>query len=282
MRTVIFGVKGQLGRELLALFRSKGEVGGHDLPELDIADADAVRGAVEAFAPDLVINAAAFTDVDGAEDEPAAAFRTNEAGARHVAQAAADQGAPVVYYSTDYVFGGTKTTPYVPGDAVSPIGVYARSKAAGEAATRMAGPKHFIVRTAWLYGPGGRNFVEKMLRAAATRPSLKVVADEVGSPTYTRDLAEATLALVETEAYGTYHAVNDGACSRYEFAGNVLALAGLATPISPCASSEFPTKAERPLYSVLSTEKLEAVTGYAMRPWQEALKAYMTRRDLQA
>lgn len=278
MRTLVFGGKGQLGKDLVAVFGGAGAAHGHDLPELDIAQADAVQGAVEAFAPDLVLNAAAFTNVDGAEDDAEGAFRVNETGAQYVAAAAAQRGAPVVYYSTDYVFGGTKTTPYGPGDTVSPIGVYARSKAAGEAATRAANSKHFIVRTAWLYGPGGNSFVEKILRAAAARPELRVVEDEMGSPTHTLDLAEATRALVKTAAYGVYHAVNAGACSRYEFARAIVALAGLDTPIHACASSEFPTKAERPLYSVLSTAKLEKVSGYVMRPWQEALASYMNRR----
>jgi len=262
----------------MALFGREGETAGYDLPALDLADLDAVRTAIVAFAPELILNAAAYTNVEQAEDDRDAAFRVNETGARNVAEAAADHGVPVVYYSTDYVFGGAKRTPYVPEDSLAPIGVYAQSKAAGEAATRQAGPRHFIVRTAWLYGPGGNHFVEKILRAASSRPELKVVNDEVGSPTHTLDLAEATRALGRTEAYGVYHAVNTGACSRYEFAKAILAEAGLDVRVTPCASAEFPTKAERPLYSVLSTEKLKRATGYAMRPWREALAVYMARR----
>lgn len=278
MRTLVFGDKGQLGRELVALFAGEGEAEGHDLPELDIAAPGAARDAVAAFRPDLVINAAAYTDVDGAEDNPGEAFRVNETGARLAAAAAADRGVPVVYYSTDYVFGGAKKSPYAPEEPVAPVGVYACSKAAGEVVTRLASRNVFIVRTAWLYGPGGNNFVEKILRAAASRPTLKVVDDEVGSPTYTRDLAEATLALARTTAYGTYHAVNAGACSRFEFATAILRLAGLDTPVSPCASTEFPMKARRPAYSVLDSAQLERVTGYVLRPWQEALRDYMSRR----
>lgn len=280
MRTLIFGAKGQLGRDLSAVFRDCSEVAGHDLPELDIADVAAVRAAVDAFTPGIVINAAAYTDVDGAEDALEVAFRVNETGARNVAEAAAQIGAPVVFYSTDYVFNGAKRTPYLPEDPPAPLGVYARSKAAGEAATRAANPKHFIIRTAWLYGPGGNNFVEKMLRAAAVRPELKVVAEEIGSPTHTLDLAEATLALVRTQAYGVYHAVNAGSCSRFEFAKRIVALAGLTTPVTPCTAAEFPTKAPRPVYSVLSSEKLERVSGYRLRPWEEALEHYIRRRSL--
>lgn len=279
MRTLIFGVRGQLGRDLLKQFSVSGKVSGYDLPELDIADGAAVHAAVKESAPDVIINAAAYTDVEGAEDHIEAAFLANEAGARHAAEVAAYFNVPIVYISTDFVFDGTKNTPYLPEDPVSPLGVYARSKAAGEAATRKANPRHFIVRTAWLYGPGGNNFVEKMLRAAQTRPKLEVVEDETGSPTHTYDLAESIHALCETTAYGIYHAVNAGACSRYEFACEILRLAGLDTPISPCAAVAFPSKAARPAYSVLDTGALERAAGYVPRPWKAALTHYMQRRE---
>ncbi len=275
MRTLIFGAKGQLGRDLMTVFGDAGEVSGHDVDTVDIADRAAVERIVSEFNPELIVNAAAYTDVEAAEGNEAKAFAVNETGAGILAASA---GAPVVYYSTDYVFGGTKTTPYLPDDAVDPIGVYARSKEAGERATRAANARHFIVRTAWLYGPGGNNFVEKILRAASQRPSLRVVDDEVGSPTHTWDLALATRALAATTAYGTYHAVNAGACSRYEFALAILELAGLRTPVEPCSSAEFSTKAERPLYSVLSNAKLERATRHAMRPWRDALAHYVKRR----
>ncbi len=278
MRTLIAGSKGQLGKDLVARFAQDGEVFGFDLPELDIADAGAVRAVVRETRPDVIINAAAYTNVDAAEDDAANAYRVNERGAECVAQAAAEAGVVVVYYSTDYVFGGAQTRPYVPGDAIAPIGVYAKSKAAGEAATRAATPRHFIVRTAWLYGPGGNSFVEKVLAAAASRPELKVVSDEIGSPTHTFDLAEATRALVKTEAHGSYHAVNSGSCSRFEFAKLVLELGKSETPMSPCSSSDFATKAERPLYSVLSTASLEAACGHQFPTWEDGLRHYMTRR----
>lgn len=279
MRVLLLGAKGQLGRELMRAFAAEGVVQGVDLPEMDIANAAAVARLFQTAQPDLAVNAAAYTNVESAEDDRAAAFAANETGARNVAEAAAARRIPVVYYSTDYVFGGTKTTPYEPADAMAPIGVYAKSKAAGERATAAANSQHFIVRTAWLYGPGGNNFVEKILRAAATKPELRVVSDEVGSPTHTEDLAEATRALCRTRAYGIYHAVNEGACSRFEFAQAIIRLAGLRTPITPCASAEFPAKAERPRYSVLSNRKLERVTGHRMRPWREALERYMQRRE---
>ncbi len=278
MRTVIFGVKGQLGRELYARFSEGGEVVGVDLPEVDITDARQVAEVLAKVQPELVLNAAAYTDVERAESEPAQAFEVNEAGARHIAQAAENVGATVVYYSTDYVFGGTQQQPYRPEDATAPLAVYGRSKWAGEQATRSESTRAFVLRTAWLYGPGGNNFVEKILRAAQQRSELRVVEDEVGSPTHTWDLAEATWDLVQTQAYGTYHAVNAGACSRFAWAQAIVAAAKLSTAVHPCAASEFPTQVERPAYSVLDTSSLTAACGYRMRPWQEALAMYMERR----
>jgi dTDP-4-dehydrorhamnose reductase len=282
MRSLIFGAQGQLGRDLLVRFAQEGEVLGVDLPEVDIADGEAARATLDRFPADWVINAAAYTDVEGAEDDAEAVFRVNEQGAGRVARAAGAAGVPVIYYSTDYVFDGTKRRPYEPEDTAAPISVYARSKWAGEAATRQANPRHFIIRTAWLYGPGGHNFVERILRAATTRPSLKVVDDEIGSPTYTWDLAAATAALCKTDNYGPYHIVNAGSCSRFEFAQAIVRLRGIDTPVVPCRSSEFPTKAARPLYSVLSNAKFEAATGHGMRRWEEALHAYMDRRRQEA
>lgn len=281
MHTLIVGARGQLGRDLVDVFSGEGDVTGLDIPELDITNADALRAVAEQLRPSLLVNAAAYTDVESAEDNRAAAFAANEDGARNVARVAAQLGVPVVYFSTDFVFGGNKSTPYTEEDPIAPRGVYAESKAAGESAVRDACAQHFIVRTAWLYGIGGNNFVEKILRAAATRPRLQVVHDEVGSPTFTRDLAEATRALCKTTAYGTYHAVNAGACSRFDFARAILLGAGLATPIDPCAATEFPSKAPRPSYSVLSVEKLRAASGYVMPPWEDALRRYLQARETQ-
>ncbi len=278
MRTLLFGSKGQLGRDILQVFQRECVVQGYDLPEVDIADEVALQPIVEQFGPDLLINAAAYTDVEGAEDEFEKAFLANETGARNIAELAAYHEIPVIYISTDFVFDGTKKTPYVPGDPIAPLGVYGKTKAAGEHATVVANPRHFVMRTAWLYGPGGNNFVEKVLRAAANRPELMIVEDEVGSPTHTLDLAEAALALAKTQAYGTYHAVNTGACSRFEFAKAFLELAEADTVVKPCPASDYPSKAQRPSYSVLDTASLTAASGYTMRPWQEALAHYMERR----
>lgn len=282
MRTLILGAGGQLGRDLVAAFQASGEVRGYTRDEVDITDENALYRVVEQFPPDVILNAAAYTNVDAAEDDLERAFMVNEAGARHVAELAAYREIPVVYFSTDYVFGNAKVMPYEVDDPLSPLGVYGRSKAAGEAAVRKACPQHFIIRTAWLYGPGGNNFVEKILSAAASRPKLRVVEDEVGCPTSTKDLAEATFYLVRSRHYGIYHVVNGGACSRYEQARSIVGFAELNTEVEPCASAEFPSKAERPRYSVLSTHAYEEATGHTMRPWKDALMDYMQHRQLHA
>ncbi len=189
---------------------------------------------------------------------------------------------PVVYYSTDFVFDGTASTPYTEEmgfpDLV-PLSTYGRTKLMGESATRLANPNHFILRTAWLYGPGGNNFVEKILAAAKARPELRVVSDEVGCPTHTWDLAEATMALCEKAAPGTYHFVNGGSCTRFEFAKAILELAEIGTPVQPCLASDFPTAARRPARAVLSTDKYTQTTGLTPRPWRDALAHYIERRN---
>ncbi|MCL4691897.1 MAG: dTDP-4-dehydrorhamnose reductase [Candidatus Hydrogenedentes bacterium] len=279
MQTLIVGADGQLGRELIEVFSVEGPTTGLTFAELDILDVSALRYAADRVSPDIIINAAAYTDVERAESERDAAFAVNETGARNVAELARERDIPTVYFSTDFVFDGSKREPYEADDPVSPRGVYAASKAAGEAATRDTWDKHFIIRTAWLYGIGGNNFVEKILRATETRPSLRVVDDEIGSPTYTRDLAEATRALARTAAYGTYHGVNGGQCSRFEFAQEILRLAGLTNAVEPCRANEFPSKAPRPAYSVLSNARLEEACGFAMPHWKDALQRFMQKRE---
>jgi len=281
MRTLILGCKGQLGRDLMNVFADSGAVEGRDLPELDIASRDQVAAVIDDFKPDIVINAAAYTDVDGAEDDWDGAYRTNALGARITARAACEANIPIVYYSTDFVFDGRKTGPYVEDDPVAPVSAYGRSKAEGEQAVREENPRHFIIRTAWLYGPKGNCFPDKIIRRAGKHPELKVVEDEIGSPTHTWDLAEATRALVNTVSYGVYHGVNSGHCSRFDLAKEVLRLAGIDIPVRPCAAKEFPTKAERPRFSVLSTEKLTRNSGYTFRKWEDALAHYMERRRKQ-
>ncbi|MFP4172586.1 MAG: dTDP-4-dehydrorhamnose reductase [Candidatus Hydrogenedentota bacterium] len=278
MKTLVFGAKGQLGRDLAAVFGRDGECVGADLPEVDIAEPGAAAKIAREVQPAFVINAAAYTDVEGAEEDRNKAWRVNVEGARRVAEAALAVEAPVVYISTDFVFDGRKTVPYEPDDPPGPLSVYAESKAAGEQATLEANPRHFIVRTAWLFGPGGNNFAEKMLGLAETRSELRVVDDEIGCPTHSWDLAEALQALAAVERYGIYHAVNAGSCSRFEFAQAIFRNAGLEVKVHPCSADEYPTKAARPRYSVLNPVLLEEITGYRFRPWEDALRHYLQRR----
>jgi len=199
-----------------------------------------------------------------------------------VAQLAAYHDIPVVYFSTDYVFGDGADTPIPVNAPIAPISVYGRSKAAGEQAVRKATTQHLIVRTAWLYGPGGNNFVEKILRLASERDAIKVVEDEIGSPTHTLDLAEATYYLLRARKFGTYHLVNSGSCSRFEQARAIRDIAELKCSIEPCGAAEFPSRAQRPRYSVLDMSEAEAIMKHTMRPWKEALFDYMQRREVHA
>jgi dTDP-4-dehydrorhamnose reductase len=234
---------------------------GYSRAELDLTDAAAVH---EAIGPDdLVVNCAAWTDVDGAEEHEDEALRINRDGARNVAEAA---GA-VVYVSTDYVFDGTKRAPYVESDPVNPMTAYGRTKLEGERATAAANPRHFIARTSWLFGPGGKNFVETML---ALGPEVRVVDDQVGCPTFTGHLADALVRLAGTEEYGVHHVAAAGSCSWFEFAREIFARAGSDTRAEPCTTADFPRPAPRPAYSVLESER-----GNRLPTWQEGLDAYL-------
>ncbi len=248
-----------------------------DLPEIDICNYRALNRELLAFHPGLILNAAAYTNVEQAEEEPEAAYAVNEYGARNVAAAAGALGVPVVYYSTDFIFDGAQSAPYLETDSPSPLNIYGKSKLAGEQATRSATDRHYILRTAWLFGPGGNNFVEKIRRLAAARDCIRVVTDEIGSPTHTWDLAEATWRVCATNAYGVYNAVNAGACSRFELARAIIEITGLKTVVEPCSASEMPVKAKRPACVVLTAEKLEQTTGAPMRSWREALDQYLRR-----
>jgi dTDP-4-dehydrorhamnose reductase len=229
--------------------------------ELDVTDAAAVREALAGA--DLVINCAAYTNVDGAEDDAEGAMRVNRDGARNVAEAATK----VVYVSTDYVFDGSKRGPYVESDPTGPLSAYGRSKLEGERATAEANERHFIVRSSWLFGAGGRNFVETMLGLG---PEVRVVDDQVGCPTFTGHLAEALVRLAGGEDYGTHHLAASGSCSWFEFARAIFDRAGVDTRVEPCTTAEFPRPAPRPANSVLGSER-----GHRLPTWQEGLEAYL-------
>jgi dTDP-4-dehydrorhamnose reductase len=237
---------------------------GYTRADLDVTDRAAVRQAIGSG--DVVINCAAWTDVDGAEEHEAEAMRVNRDGARNVAEAAGT----VVYVSSDYVFDGTKREPYVESDPVNPLSAYGRTKLAGERATADANPRHFIVRSSWLFGTGGKNFVETMLGLG---PEVRVVDDQVGSPTFTGHLAGMLWLLGRSADYGVHHIAASGACSWFEFARAIFERAGSDTRVEPCTTAEFPRPAPRPAYSVLGSER-----GHTLPSWQDGLDAYLAVR----
>jgi len=250
-----------------------------DLAEMDITDHVATRDVMQAARPEVVIHAAAMTAVDRCESEPDLAHRVNAIGSRNVALAAERAGAAIVYIGTDFIFDGGSRTPYREYDAPRPLSVYGASKLAGELAVREHARRHYVVRTAWLYGAGGPNFVETILRAARAGRPLRVVNDQEGAPTWTEDLAAAIAALIETELYGVYHVTNAGHCSWYQYALAILSGAGLgAAAIEPVTTAEWGAPAARPAYSVLANFAW-AASGFApLRPWPEALAAYLLSR----
>lgn len=275
MRMVLTGHKGQLGRALLPLLAGH-EVAGVDLPEYDITDRGALRAAIRDFRPDLILHPAAMTDVEGCARDPDLAYRVNGMGTQNVALAAAEVGAEMLYVSTNEVFDGQATEPYHEWAPRNPINAYGRSKLAGEWYVQNLLTRFFIVRTAWLYAPGGRNFPHRILQLADERGSLKVVADEVGNPTYVVDLARAIAALIETHAYGVYHAVNAGAASRYDFAREILRLSGReSVPVEPLALAEFQRASTPPAYAPLANNAAAAL-GITFRPWQAALAEFLS------
>jgi len=279
-RVVIFGHKGQLGKDLVKLFQSEYEVVGYDLPELDITSPDIYK-LLDDSAPDLVINSSAYTNVDMAEKEIDKAFLVNEVGARLVADLANQWGSPVVYYSTDYVFDGMQRRPYREEDIPNPLSVYGRSKLAGEKSVMDYNPKHYILRTAWLYGPGGNNFIEKMISRAQTAEKLEISEDEIGSPTYTWDLAQMTKRIVETQKYGLYHAVNSGECSRYQWIKTCFEHLNITTPIIPCSRAKFILPAPRPAYSAMDNRKIMTAIEWKIPSWRDAIIHYLGRRGEQ-
>jgi dTDP-4-dehydrorhamnose reductase len=264
MRTLITGARGMLGRDLVAACALRG----HDVypaghAELDVTDGEACEEVVAEVRPKTVINCAAWTDVDGAEEHEDEALRVNRDGARNVAEAA---GA-VVYVSTDYVFDGAKGEPYVESDPVNPLSAYGRTKLAGERAIAAANPRHHIVRTSWLFGPSGANFVETILRLAGERDELRVVDDQVGKPTFTGHLAPALLELAASEDFGIHHRAGGGQCSWFEFASAIVEEAGLDCRVEPCPTAELPRPAPRPAFSALA--------GGDLPSWRRGLREYM-------
>ena len=277
MRILLTGAAGQLGRQIQALNQSHG-IAALTHQDLDIADLAGVREAVRAHKPDLVLNAAAFNDVDRAESDPDAAFVGNSAGPRNLALAAAEAGAAILHVSTDYVFDGRKSTPYHEYDQPAPLSNYAKSKFAGETAVKELNPRHYVVRTAWVYEPKGNNFPKTLYFLALKHKEVKVVSDVKGSPTSAAHLARAILTLIETGAFGTYHLAGAGeGASWFDLATCFFRELALDTVVRPVPSSEFPRPAPRPRYSVLRTIQTPQIL---LPPWQEGIAEFA--RDIKA
>jgi len=276
MRITIFGATGLLGKALMREWRED-EVTGLGSADGDIRNAEQVRHLVQNSRPDCIVLAAAYTDVDGCETHRDLAFDVNVGGAVNVARAAKEHGARLLFLSSDYVFDGTKTTPYTTDDPRAPRSVYGQSKAEAEVQLLQILPECCIVRTSWLFGAGGKCFPDTILKLAADRPQLEVVGDQRGSPTYSVDLARALIQLCRQGASGVVHATNRGECSWYEFAREIIVRAGLNIVVRETTSDKFVRPAERPKYSVLSPESLEG-RGIAMPSWQDALQRYLAER----
>ncbi len=276
-RIVVTGAQGQLGRALCALLQDAALLA-IDIDEADIRDGDQVIPLITAFRPDVVIHAAAWTDVDGAEQNPDEAYAVNALGTQNVALACQQAGAAMVYISTNEVFDGRATRPYREWDTPSPISVYAHSKLAGERIAQMLLNRLYIVRTAWVYAPAGNNFPSKIIAAADRLGALRVVNDEMGNPTYAPDLAEGIVQLIRTGRFGIYHLTNEGTCSRFEWACEILRMSGREhVPVTPIPSSEWQRAAQPPLRAILANTAAAAL-GIRLRPWQEALADYFAAR----
>lgn len=276
MRVLVTGVSGQLGYDVARVLAQRGiEYRGTSSKELDITDRAAVEHLMQAYRPDAVIHCAAYTKVDLAEDEPERCWAVNADGTRNLAAACREIGAKMLYISTDYVFPGTGEQFRRTDDPVSPVNTYGRSKLAGELAVQSLLETYFIVRISWVFGKNGNNFVKTMLRLAETRTELTVVCDQIGSPTYTADLAPLLCDMVQTERYGIYHATNGGTCAWSEFAKAIFELADKQVTVYPIPTSAYPTRAVRPLNSRMSKECLHSNGFQELPAWKNALARYL-------
>ncbi|WP_409303481.1 dTDP-4-dehydrorhamnose reductase [Peribacillus sp. SCS-155] len=277
VRIIITGAKGQLGTELLSMLKNESdvEVIGLGREELDITSYNQVKKKMLEIMPDIIIHAAAYTNVDMAEEDSDKAFLVNGIGTRNLAKVSSKIKAKFVYISTDYVFSGSNNEPIEELEAPSPLSVYGQTKLAGEYYVKKNLETFFIVRTSWIYGRYGKNFVKSMLELSEEKGRITVVDDQIGSPTYTVDLAQCIMRLIFTEKYGVYHVTNSGSCSWYEFAKAIFEEANIEVDLVPCKTEEFPRKAPRPCYSVLNDTMLRKNGFPKMRNWRDALKNFL-------
>lgn len=276
MKVFVTGVKGQLGYDVVNELEKRGLTAiGVDIDEMDITDGESVNRVIREAAPDAVIHCAAYTAVDAAEDNVELCRRVNADGTANIAGVCKALDIPMMYISTDYVFDGQGTRPWEPDDERDPLNVYGQTKYEGEVAVTDALDKYFIVRIAWVFGVNGKNFIKAILNKARTVDTLTVVNDQFGSPTYTYDLARLLVDMIQTDKYGFYHATNEGICTWYDFACEIIRQAGLNTKVLPVSADQYPAKAKRPSNSRMSKEKLTE-NGFEKLPaWQDALKRYL-------
>lgn len=278
MKVLVTGINGQLGHDVMGELKKRGhEAVGVDIEEMDITDAQCVKRVITQAAPEAVVHCSAYTAVDRAEEEVELCRRVNAEGTKNVAEVCAELDCKLLYLSTDYIFSGEGERPWEPGDEPDPLNVYGLTKYEGEQEIKSRLNKYFIVRISWVFGINGNNFIKTMLRLGRENGAVRVVDDQIGSPTYTYDLAVLLVDMIETEKYGEYHATNEGICSWYEFAKEIFAAAGMnEVEVTPVSSEEFPAKAKRPKNSRMSKEEL-VKNGFNKLPsWQDAVKRYVT------
>lgn len=279
MKVLVTGAKGQLGSDLCKELLTRGiDCVGVDIEEMDITNESACKEVIAREKPDAIIHCAAYTAVDRAEDEPDSVRLINAKGTENIVDVAKEMDIKMMYISTDYVFDGKGERPWEPDDARAPLNVYGQTKYEGELAVEEL-RKFFIVRISWVFGLHGNNFIKTMLRLGKERGKVSVVDDQVGSPTYTPDLSVLLADLIVTDAYGRYHATNEGFCSWYEFAKEIFLQAGLDVDVTPVSSDQFPVKARRPENSRMDKSKLDAIKIKRMPSWQDALKRYLLELD---
>lgn len=274
-KVLVTGARGMLGWALTKELNLEYQLIGIDIEDADITDESQIKEEIFNIKPDVVIHAAAYTEVDNCEKNKELTHRVNAKGAENVAHACKLCQAKLIYISTDFIFDGLKNSPYTEDDNPNPINTYGWTKLEGERQIQEILPNHLIIRTAWLYGPHGRNFVDKILQLAQSEPELKVVNDQTGTPTYTIDLARAIGLLVKKDPIGIINVTNSGSCTWFEFAKKILSIRGISKKITPIASSELARLAKRPIYSVLSNEKFQNITQTKLRAWEEALEEYL-------
>lgn len=281
MKVLVTGAKGQLGHDLMNELAGRGiDAVGVDVQEMDITDKEACERVIKAEQPDAVIHCAAYTAVDAAEDNVQLCRKINAEGTRNIARVCGEMDIKMMYISTDYVFNGQGERPWEPDDHREPLNIYGLTKYEGEIAVEQLVKKFFIVRIAWVFGIGGKNFIKTMLRLGKERGAVSVVNDQIGSPTYTLDLSRLLTDMIQTDKYGRYHATNEGLCSWYEFACEIFRQAGMdEVVVTPVDSTAFPAKAKRPMNSRMSKEKLSD-NGFVRLPdWKDALSRYLTELE---